>query len=239
MAAALALRRLPLFRGASALTVSRADSFTRLSMPLRHLAILPQQPLFSNADRRKEMALRRTVELAERRQRAAIKAMSESVQFNTFRKPSELLRAYEEHRATLSPRDRAAALLAVGRLARGPTNRTGRDAFAKHERMATLRADVAGCVHELRPQDIANALLAASYMRVRDEGFLAPVCEHAATAVGQFSSRDLCLAVYALGRIGRADEALLRPLLGRIESEAGSLLAVEMLHVASGLAAVR
>eukprot|EP00966_Prymnesium_polylepis_P132659 3066980-Prymnesium_polylepis.1 len=105
--------------------------------------------------------------------------------------------------------------------------------------MALLRDDLAACAAQLHSKGLCNILLASHYMRVTDERFLATMCVQAARKAEQFSPRDVATAVYALGKLGRADAELLPRLLSRARTEAAELHAVELLYVALGLADLR
>ncbi len=212
----------------------RGRAWARAGGPARRLAILTQPPLFSKADLQREAQLRRQIELAERTQRHHDAEAARAPQFREIARPEGVLATYMQQRARLSPRDAAAAFYALGSRLRVPAG-TRRRRF-EHAGLQVLVDDVAAAVPALRSWELANVLLGAAYMQLRDDALVAPVCEHAALKTPQFSLRGVASSLYALGRLERRDAALLPALLSRIEAEAAQLHAVEMAHAASGLA---
>jgi hypothetical protein len=206
--------------------------------PRRLLAILPQPPAFSKADLKKELQLRREAEYAAARQRQWVREQAVSPQFAKAKKPAGLLRYYMGQRERLTTRDAVAAFYRVAKLARAAAHKVGGDPLASHPLMATLRDDVEASVPHLQSRELCNALLAASYLRLDgvSSSLVGAVCAAAAERAEMLSLRDVSTALYSLGRLGRADEALLPRLLSRVTREAGRLHAIEMGHAASGLA---
>ena len=103
--------------------------------------------------------------------------------------------------------------------------------------LTKLRADLAASAPYLPARDLSNALLGAAYARTTDDALVDALCAAATDkAAGQFSQRDVASTMYALGRLGRRDGALLRVLLSRVVLEAPLFHAIEMSLAASGLA---
>jgi hypothetical protein len=176
-------------------------------------------------------------ERAVKWQAAAQREAAATPQFGQIKRPTLILRVYEEKREQLTPRDAGAAFFALGRLLRNSAYRIRADPLADHPRATALRKDVAASAPLLPSRELSNALLGAAYMRSADEGLLSALCEAASDKAAElFSLRDVATCIYALGRLGRADEALLPPLLTRVVREAPRLHAIEMALAANGLA---
>ena len=226
-------------RVATRLAVQRVAAQHRVAAQqhARSLAILPQLPVMGSGFLKKEKKLRAEAERAVIAQERARREAVKTPQFSKLDRPRLVLKAYEEKRNQLTPRDAAAAFFALGRLNRNSAYKKGYDPLWKHPTAVELRADVAASAPYLPSRDLSNALLAAAYSRTSDEVMLSALCSAAAEkAAEQFSLRDVASTVYALGRLKRRDTSLLPPLLSRVSNEAPLLHAIEMSLTASGLA---
>ena len=87
-----------------------------LTVVRRGLAILPQVPVLSNADVKKELALRRAAERAVAWKRQVVREQAATPQFGSIKRPSNVLKVYARKRTQLTPRDKCAAFYALGRL---------------------------------------------------------------------------------------------------------------------------
>ena len=204
---------------------------------IRSLAILPQAPAFSITDLKKEKKLRMEAERKAIWHRRAAREQLAIPEFRKLRKPREVLLTYAERRDELTPRDAAAALYALGRLAKASALKVGSDPLVNHPIAKELRADVAASAPHMLSRELANALLGAAYMRVSDELMLSALCAAAADkAARHFDPQDVASCVYALGRLGRRDEELLPELLSRVAIEAPYFHGIELTLTASGLA---
>ncbi|KAL1507111.1 hypothetical protein AB1Y20_007967 [Prymnesium parvum] len=200
----------------------------------RALAILPQPPAFSPADKRRELRLRKHAESTAQHMRSQVwLAKEKPKQFRDFPTVRAVLRYYTQHRPWLTPRDAAAAFLAAGKLLRGLAycETPPRDG----PRLKLLREDLAACAVHLHARDLTNVLLAAHYVRVKDEELEGAVCGQAVGKASQLSTRDVATMVYALGKLGRKEERLLRVLLARVQEDVDEMHAIELMYVASGL----
>jgi hypothetical protein len=205
---------------------------------VRWLAILPQPPAFSKTDLLKEKALRRKAEASAIAMRRETREALATPQFGKLDRPASVLRAYEEKRELLSPRDAAAALLALGKLNRAAASHEGHDTLHDHPLAAELRADVAVSAPYLPSRDLSNALLGAAYLRSADDDLLSALCAAATEkAAAQFSQHDVASTLFSLGQLGRREsETLLPKLLSRVLRQARTFHALEMTLCATGLA---
>ena len=187
----------------------------------RSLAILPQMPVMGSGFLKKERKLRADAERAVALQELARDEAAKTPQFSRLSKPSLVLKTYEQKRAKLTPRDVAAAFYRIGQLNRNSAYKMGRDSLDNHPRAMELRADLAVSAKYLPSKDLSNSLLGAAYARTSDEVLVSALCTAAVgKARDQFQIRDVASSMYALGRLGRRDEALLPVLLSRVLAEA-------------------
>ena len=179
---------------------------------------MPQTPVLSENDRRRELQLRRAYEQVVRAQRREELAQLSTPQFRAVDEAFGVLETFEARRASNTPRDVAAAFYAFGRKARVPAGTELLLPPQEAQRMAMLQEDVISSLPFLPSTQLCNVLLACAYQQNRDPALLGPLCALTLEKVAQLNLRDVSTTVYALGRLGHredGDEPLLRAMLGR------------------------
>jgi len=204
---------------------------------------VPQTPVLSENDRRRELQLRRAYEQVARAQRREELAQLSTPQFRAADEAFGVLETFEARRTSNTPRDVAAAFYAFGRKARVPAGTELMLPPQESQRMAMLQEDVISSLPFLRTTQLCNVLLACAYQQNRERALLEPLCALTLEKAEQLNLRDVSTTVYALGRLRHreddGDEPLLRAMLGRVARDAEQLHAIELSLVASGLAALR
>ena len=204
---------------------------------------MPQTPVLSENDRRRELQLRRAYEQVARAQRREELAQLSTPQFRAADEAFGVLETFEARRTSNTPRDVAAAFYAFGRKARVPAGTELMLPPQESQRMAMLQEDVISSLPFLRTTQLCNVLLACAYQQNRERALLEPLCALTLEKAEQLNLRDVSTTVYALGRLRHreddGDEPLLRAMLGRVARDAEQLHAIELSLVASGLAALR
>lgn len=200
----------------------------------RSLAILPQAPQLSRGDLRREAALKRRIDLAERASQARLVALGSRPKFTGCKTTADVLDAYHGKRPILQPSDKAAAFYALGRLGCLPAH-GGVAQLMEDARFAALRADLLEAVPRLRARQLSNVLQAAAYLQLRDPALLDAIGEHGSRRADSFGLRDVVACVYSFGRLRWRDERLLSPLLEMAERDVRGLHSIDLANLATGL----